>query len=49
MKGDEAKAIEDRKAQYARTAEEGSRTLVHAVTVGWEANGGYLNDCEVQE
>ncbi|ERF75970.1 hypothetical protein EPUS_01336 [Endocarpon pusillum Z07020] len=48
-RGEAAKAIEDRKAKYARTTEEGSRTLVHAVTVGWEANGRYLNDCEVQD
>ncbi len=49
LTGEGAKAIEGRKAQYARTAEEGSRTLVHAVTLGWEAHGRYLSDCEIQE
>ncbi len=49
MKGDEAKAVENRIVQYARTAEEGSRTLAHAVTVGWKAHGGYLSGCEDQE
>jgi retinol dehydrogenase 12 len=49
LKGQAAKDINERKAKFARTAEEGGRTLVHAVTVGWEGHGRYINDCEFQE
>ncbi|KAK2861152.1 hypothetical protein FQN49_004491 [Arthroderma sp. PD_2] len=33
----------------ARTAEVGSRTLVHAASLGWEGHGQYLNDCKIDE
>ncbi|KAF3480834.1 uncharacterized protein GIQ15_06181 [Arthroderma uncinatum] len=33
----------------ARTAEEGSRTLIHAASLGWEGHGQYLNDCKIDE
>lgn len=33
----------------ARSAEEGSRTLVHAATLGLEGHGKYLNDCQIDE
>lgn len=33
----------------ARTAEQGSRTLVHAATLGLESHGRYLNDCKIDE
>ena len=33
----------------ARSAEQGSRTLVHAATLGWEGHGKYLNDCKIDE
>ncbi|EFE44193.1 short-chain dehydrogenase, putative [Trichophyton verrucosum HKI 0517] len=33
----------------ARSAQEGSRTLVHAATLGWEGHGQYLNDCKIDE
>ncbi|EZF75464.1 hypothetical protein H105_02978 [Trichophyton soudanense CBS 452.61] len=33
----------------ARSAQEGSRTLVHAATLGWEGHGKYLNDCKIDE
>jgi NAD(P)-dependent dehydrogenase (short-subunit alcohol dehydrogenase family) len=32
-----------------RTAEEGSRTLVHAALSGEESHGKYLSDCEIKE
>lgn len=33
----------------SRSTEEGARTLVHAASLGWEANGQYLNDCEIDK
>ncbi|KAM5451822.1 putative secondary metabolism biosynthetic enzyme [Microsporum audouinii] len=33
----------------ARTAVEGSRTLIHAASLGWEGHGQYLNDCKIDE
>jgi retinol dehydrogenase-12 len=33
----------------ARTAEQGSRTLVHAAGAGSETHGEYLSDCKVIE
>ena len=33
----------------ARTAEEGSRTLLHATVAGEESHGSYLSDCEIKE
>lgn len=33
----------------SRSAEEGARTLVHAASLGWEGNGKYLNDCQIDE
>lgn len=37
------------KYSIARTAEQGSRTLVHAATLGLEGHGKYLNDCKINE
>lgn len=33
----------------ARKADHGSRTLVHAATLGLEGHGKYLNDCQIDE
>ena len=33
----------------ARTTEEGGRILVHALALGWEGHGKYLNDCKIDE
>jgi hypothetical protein len=32
-----------------RTAEQGSRTLLHAVVAGKESHGKYLSECEIKE
>jgi NAD(P)-dependent dehydrogenase (short-subunit alcohol dehydrogenase family) len=32
-----------------RTAEEGSRTLLHAAVAGKESHGKYLSECEIRE
>lgn len=32
-----------------RTAEEGSRTLLHAAFAGRESHGKYLSDCQIEE
>lgn len=37
------------KLLLARTAEHGSRTLVHAAQAGKETNGQYLSDCKVKQ
>ncbi|KAI9371722.1 hypothetical protein BJX61DRAFT_534570 [Aspergillus egyptiacus] len=37
------------KLSLARTAEQGSRTLVHAATLGLEGHGKYLNDCQIDD
>ncbi|KAJ5766760.1 uncharacterized protein N7511_004376 [Penicillium nucicola] len=37
------------KLSIARTAEQGSRTLVHAATLGPEGHGKYLNDCKIDD
>ncbi|KAL4966918.1 putative short-chain dehydrogenase/reductase family protein [Aspergillus stella-maris] len=37
------------KLALARTPEQGSRTLVHAATLGWEGHGKYLNDCKIDD
>lgn len=37
------------KLTIARTIEQGSRTLVHAASLGWEGHGKYLNDCKIDE
>ena len=34
---------------FARTAEMGSRTLLHAVVAGKETHGKYLAQCEIRE
>ncbi|GAD92895.1 short chain dehydrogenase/reductase family oxidoreductase, putative [Paecilomyces variotii No. 5] len=36
-------------AQYGRTAEDGSRTLLHAAIAGKESHGCYLSSCEIAE
>ncbi|KAJ9236346.1 hypothetical protein DTO166G5_4108 [Paecilomyces variotii] len=35
--------------QYGRTAEVGSRTLLHAAVAGWESHGCYLSSCKIAE
>ncbi|KAL3423280.1 Retinol dehydrogenase 11 [Phlyctema vagabunda] len=37
------------KALVARSAEVGSRTLVHAATIGVESHGRYMSDCDVNK
>ncbi|EYE91702.1 NAD(P)-binding protein [Aspergillus ruber CBS 135680] len=37
------------KLTIARTIEVGSRTLVHAASLGWEGHGKYLNDCKIDD
>lgn len=37
------------RAFLARTAEEGSRTLLHAASAGPESHGKYLSDCAIKE
>lgn len=37
------------KLTIARTIEVGSRTLVHAASLGCEGHGKYLNDCKIDE
>lgn len=32
-----------------RTAEQGSRTLLHAAVAGEESHGKYVSDCEIKE
>jgi hypothetical protein len=36
-------------AELGRTAEEGSRTLLHGALGGQETHGKYLSECEVKE
>jgi hypothetical protein len=36
-------------ALIGRSAEMGSRTLLHGLTVGEEAHGRYLSECEISE
>lgn len=36
-------------ASFGRTAEDGSRTLLHGAVGGKESHGSYLDDCEVGE
>jgi NAD(P)-dependent dehydrogenase (short-subunit alcohol dehydrogenase family) len=38
-----------RVVQYGRTAEVGSRTLLHAALAGKESHGHFLDSCEVAE
>ena len=37
------------RALLARTAEEGSRNLLHAAVAGQDSHGKYLSDCEIKE
>jgi hypothetical protein len=32
-----------------RTAEQGSRTLIHAAVAGEESHGKFLSECEIKE
>ncbi|KAF2233634.1 NAD(P)-binding protein [Viridothelium virens] len=41
--------IEIMRLLVARTAEQGSRTLLHAAVVGEEGHGKFLTDCEIKE
>jgi len=38
-----------RHTQFGRTAEDGSRTLLHAAVAGKESHGCYLDSCEIAE
>ncbi|KAJ1322855.1 retinol dehydrogenase 12 [Microdochium nivale] len=44
----ESKAFQTFEKVIARTAEEGSRTLVHGLLAGPETDGQYLSDCKVE-
>lgn len=37
------------RALMGRTAEAGSRTLIHGAAAGAESHGKYLSECEVKE
>lgn len=37
------------RAEYGRTAEQGSRTLLHGATAGAESHGQYLSDARIAE
>jgi len=37
------------KEQWGRTAEDGSRTLLHGAVAGEESHGAYLDSCEIAE
>ncbi|KAK3370541.1 hypothetical protein B0H63DRAFT_497444 [Podospora didyma] len=41
--------IQERRRLYGRTAEDGSRTLLHAVVAGQESHGKLLHSCEIGE
>jgi len=43
------KVMAGRAADHGRTAEEGSRTLLHAAFAGKESHGLYLESCEISE
>ncbi|KAI8840302.1 NAD(P)-binding protein [Chytriomyces cf. hyalinus JEL632] len=48
-KGFSSFMLETIKYWVARTTEVGSRTLVHALTIGKESHGQYLSSCKVEE
>lgn len=41
--------IDKLRAQFGRTAEDGSRTLLHAVVAGEESHGCFLSSCKITE
>lgn len=41
--------ISSMKEQFGRTAEDGSRTLLHGAVAGKESHGTYLSSCEIAE
>jgi hypothetical protein len=43
------KMMAGRAEDHGRTAEEGSRTLLHAAFAGKESHGRYLESCEIAE
>ena len=43
------KEIGDMRAALGRTAEVGSRTLLHGMVAGEETHGSYLSECEVKK
>jgi hypothetical protein len=43
------KMIDDMRAKLGRTAEVGSRTLLHGALGGEETHGKYLSECEIKE
>jgi NAD(P)-dependent dehydrogenase (short-subunit alcohol dehydrogenase family) len=43
------KIMAGRAVDHGRTAEEGSRTLLHAALAGKESHGRYLESCEIAE
>jgi len=42
-------ALEKKKEMYGRTAEDGSRTLLHGVVAGKESHGCFLDSCKIAE
>lgn len=42
-------ALNERRLKFGRTAEEGSRTLLHGAVAGKESHGKYLSECVVKE
>jgi NAD(P)-dependent dehydrogenase (short-subunit alcohol dehydrogenase family) len=43
------KQLADMHAKFGRTAEDGSRTLLHGAVGGKDSHGSYLSDCEIAE
>jgi NAD(P)-dependent dehydrogenase (short-subunit alcohol dehydrogenase family) len=41
--------LADQHEKFGRTAEDGSRTLLHAAVAGKESHGAYLSSCEIAE
>ncbi len=44
-----AKQIGELRAKWGRTAEDGSRTLLHGAVAGEESHGRLLHSCEINE
>jgi NAD(P)-dependent dehydrogenase (short-subunit alcohol dehydrogenase family) len=43
------KSIAAKHEKFGRTAEEGSRTLLHGAVAGKESHGSYLDSCKIAE
>lgn len=46
---DKGKAVAAIFSMIGRSAQDGGKTLVHAVTAGWETHGKYLSECMVKD